>query len=177
LATIITIIAGTITIWQLNQYLRDRDRLTWRVVDLAIRKILNEMIRVDYKPDLVIGVGRGGAIVGGMLAGNLGHVPLFVIDTILDRSKKISQATVRYPKLCPDLAGLSVLLAVGELYSGEDLRSATNYVEKQNAAEIKTMSLFSHPAASIRPDYVGRVTKRPLDAPWRITEVYRTKRL
>lgn len=163
--------------WQLAQYLRDRGRLTWRVVGGAMRHVLDEMNKVDYRPDLIIGVGRGGAIVGGMLAGNLGHVPLFVVDTILDRSKKVSQALVRYPTLCPDLSGLSVLLAVGELYSGEDLRSAAEYVETLGPVEIRTMSLFSHPAASIRPDYVGRMTNRPLDAPWRITEVYRTKRL
>lgn len=176
-ATVVSVVASVFTIILFIQYLRDRGRLTWRVVETAVRKVLADMNNVDYKPDVILGVGRGGAIVGGMLAGNLGHVPLFVIDTVLDRSKKVSEARIRYPACCPDLSGQRVLVAVGELYSGEDLKAVTRYVEDQKPSEVQTMSLFSHPAASIRPDYLGKQTKRPMDAPWRITEVYRTKRL
>lgn len=175
----IGIVSGLIAIWEFAQYLHDRDRLTWRVVDVAIKKVLKEMDSHDYRPDLVLGVGRGGAIVAGMVAGNLGHVPLAVIDTVLDRSKSMSEVRLRFEDACPDLKDQRVLVVVGELYSGEDLRAAFRFVNDRDPTDVRTMSLFSHPSAttSIRPDYLGRETKKPLDAPWRISEVYRTRRL
>jgi hypoxanthine phosphoribosyltransferase len=176
-ATVISVVGSVCTIVLFAQVLRDRDRITWRVVESAMKKVLADLNKIDYKPDVVIGVGRGGAIVAGMLAGNLGHVPLFVVDTVLDRSKRQSEARVRYPNLCPEVKDKDVLVSVGELYSGEDLKAVVRYIEEQDPAEIRTMSLFSHPAASIRPDFLGKQTRRPLGAPWRITEAYRTKRL
>ena len=176
-ATIISVAASLITIVLFFQFVRDRGRITWRVVERAMRKVMQEMDAEDYKPDLIIGVGRGGAIVGGMLAGNLGHIPLFVVDTILDRSRRVSEARVRYPDVCPQLAGQRVLLAIGELYSGEDLKVVCGYVDDREPADSRTLALFSHPAAGIRTDFLGKRTRRPLDAPWRLTEAYRNRRL
>lgn len=168
---------SVIAIWELWRYVQDRDRLTWRVTENCMKDIIGQMRRKNYKPDMVIGVGRGGAIVGGMLAGNLGHVPLFVIDTELDRSGGMSKATVRNQTCFPDVHGQSVLVCVGELYSGEDLRAGVEFVANGGPKEITTMSLFSHPASIVDPNYVGKVTSRPLDAPWRITDEYRSRRL
>jgi hypothetical protein len=81
-ATVLSVMASAVTILLFLQYMRDRGRLTWRVVEACVKKVLAEMNEVDYKPDLVVGVGRGGAVVGGMLAGNLGHVVAAVIVTL-----------------------------------------------------------------------------------------------
>jgi hypoxanthine phosphoribosyltransferase len=177
LITLLSVIGSLIAIWQLSIYLKDRDRLTWRVVERSMRSVIKSMQRVNYKPDLIIGVGRGGAIVAGMLAGNLGHVPLFVVDTELNRTTRIAKADIRFPDLMPDVSGKKVIVVVGELYSGEDLRSVVHFVESHGPGEIDTMSLFSHPACAITPDYLGKQTRRPLDAPWRMTDIYRTRRL
>lgn len=177
LIAILSVMGSLIAIWQFSVYVKDRDRLSWRVVEKSMRNLITSMQRVNYKPDLIVGVGRGGAIVAGMVAGNLGHVPLFVVDTELDRSGKFGKADVRFPDLLPDVSGKSVLVAVGELYSGEDLRTVVRFVEDHGPAKIETLSLFSHPACVINPDFLGKQTKRPLDAPWRITDIYKTRRL
>lgn len=174
---IVSLVASAMTIVLFAQLARERDRLSWRVVERSITQVINEMRRNHYEPDVIVGVGRGGAIVAGMLAGNLGHVPLVVLDTILDRRNHVSEVRLRYPELIPKLHGQRVLVCVGELYSGEDLKTGTRVIRKLRPREIKTMSLFSHPATSVEPDFVGRQTRRPLDAPWRITDEYRTKRL
>lgn len=177
LIAVLSVIASLIAVWQFSIYLKDRDRITWRVVEKSMRTVITTMHRANYRPDMIIGVGRGGAIVAGMLAGNLGHVPLFVVDTELDRTTRAVRANIRFPNLLPDVSGKSVAIVVGELYSGEDLKTVVNFVESRGPAEITTMSLFSHPATSITPDYLGKQTKHPLDAPWRMTDIYRTRRL
>lgn len=163
--------------WEVWKHWQDRERLTWRVTEAAMNDVLTQMNRHNYRPDLIIGVGRGGAIVGGMLAGNLGHVPMCVIDTELDKTGGMSTATVRFPDCLPSIAGQEVLVVVGELYSGEDLRAGVNFIAGHGPAGLTTMSLFSHPASVVQPNYLGKETKKPLDAPWRIADVYRNRRL
>ncbi|MET8044735.1 phosphoribosyltransferase family protein [Micromonospora sp. NPDC005215] len=174
---VISSIAGLISIFFSIRLVRERNKISWRMVETCTRSLLEEIQASSFDPDVVIGVGRGGAILGGMLAGNMGHLPLFVVDTILDRTDGVSAAHIRYPGVLPDLAGKKLLLAVGELYSGQDLRAALDLAKSKSPSMIKTVSLFSHPASSIRPDYVGRETRQPLSAPWRMSDVYRTRRL
>jgi hypoxanthine phosphoribosyltransferase len=157
--------------------MRSRRRFGWKQVEKLVKVLLEEMRTRGYRPDLVLGIGRGGAILGGMLAGNLGHIPLAVVDTELDHSDGVSKARIRFPDCCPSLTDKSVLVVVGELFSGEDLRQGMEFVRSRHPAQIRTATLLTHPAASVRPDFVGLKTDRPLSAPWRITDAYRTHRL
>ena len=174
---VISSIAGLFTIFMSVRLIRERNRISWRRVESATRKLLKEIQASSFTPDVVIGVGRGGAILGGMLAGNLGHLPLFVVDTVLDKTDGLSAAHIRYPDTLPSLRGKSLLLAVGELYSGQDLRAGLELAKSKGPRVVKTASLFSHPASSIRPDFIGHETKQPLSAPWRMSDVYRMRRL
>ena len=157
--------------------MRSRRRFGWKQVEKLVKAMLNEMQARSYKPDLVLGIGRGGSILAGMLAGNLGHLPMAVLDTVLDHPEGISKVDFRFPDCCPPIKGKRVLLVVGELYSGEDLRHAIDYTRRRHPAEIKTASLLTHPAASVRPDFVGMESSKPLTAPWRITDAYKVHRL
>jgi len=177
LLALISLISSAATIYLFLEELRNRRQFGWKHADALVKKLLQEMRRKSYTPDLVLGVGRGGAILAGMLAGNLGHLPLAVIDTVLDRSEGVSTAKVRFPESCPPVKDKSVLVVVGELYSGEDLKQAVEFVRRRRPREIKTATLLTHPAASIRPDFVGLESKQPLTAPWRISDQYKTQRL
>lgn len=157
--------------------MRSRRRFGWKQVTALVRRMLNEMQSLSYKPDLVVGIGRGGAILAGMLAGNLGHLPLVVLDTVIDHPNGIRRVEFRFPDCCPPLKGKRILLVVGELYSGEDLRHAIEFAQLQQPAEIKAASLLTHPAAVVKPDFVGRETGKPLSAPWRITDAYKVSRI
>jgi hypoxanthine phosphoribosyltransferase len=174
---ILTIVTSATTLYLFAEEMRSRRRFGWKQVEKLVREMIDDMQSRSYKPELVLGVGRGGAILAGMLAGNLGHLPLAVMDTVLEHPDGVSRVEFRFPHCCPDLKGKRVLVVVGELYSGEDLRHAIDYVRTCEPAEIKTASLLTHPAASVRPDFVGLNSGKPLSAPWRITDAYRLHRL
>ena len=174
---VLSAVASVISVYLFTEEMRSRRRFGWKQVEKLVREMLEEMLTRRYRPDLVIGVGRGGAILGGMLAGNMGHLPLAVLDTVLDRSDSISRVEFRFPDCCPSVRDKSVLLVVGELYSGEDLRQAIEFVNRRRPREVKTASLLTHPAASVRPDFIGLRSAKPLSAPWRMTNEYRIQRL
>ena len=170
-------VAAILTVILFVDQFKDRTGFGWRHVDRLIKKLLREMRLRGYSPDLVLGVGRGGAIVAGMIAGNIGLVPLAVLDTELRHENGVNTASLRYPECCPSLKDKSVLIVVGELYSGQDMLMAMKYVESQGPQEIKTVALLTHPASSVRPDFIGFESQKPLTAPWRISEDYKQARL
>ncbi|ERR1700722_265077 len=177
LVIIVTVVGSATSIYLFGEEMRSRRSFGWKHMEKLVRKLIAEIHHRDYTPDLVLGVGRGGAILAGMLAGNLDGVPLAVVDTIIDHSTGTSSAKIRYPESCPSLKDKSVLIVVGELYSGEDLRQGVEFAKRRHPREIRTATLLTHPAASVRPDFVGQQTDKPLTAPWRLTDRYKEHRV
>lgn len=177
LVIIVTVGGSATSIYLFGEEMRSRRSFGWKHMEKLVRKLIADIHHRDYTPDLVLGVGRGGAILAGMLAGNLDGVPLAVVDTIIDHSTGTSSAKIRYPESCPPLKDKSVLIVVGELYSGEDLRQGVEFAKRRHPREIRTATLLTHPAASVRPDFVGQQTDKPLTAPWRLTDRYKEHRV
>jgi hypothetical protein len=174
---IFSVAAGAATLYLFAEDMRSRRRFGWKQVEQLVKKLMTDMRSAGYKPDVVVGIGRGGAILAGMLAGNLGYVPLVVLDTEIDHPDGVSQVKFRFPESCPSLKGQSVLIVVGELFTGEDLRKGINFVRRKHPETIRTATLLTHPAASVQPDFVGLKTDKPLSAPWRMTTGYQVGRL
>ncbi|KPA17572.1 hypothetical protein MHK_002210, partial [Candidatus Magnetomorum sp. HK-1] len=125
---------------------------------------------------IIIGVGRGGSIIAGFLAGNLGFIPLSHLDTEISNNFGERSAVIRFELDIPVMQK-KVLLVVGELYSGLDLKIAREYIINKQPKEIKTLSLFTQPTSIVQPDFYGIRTKHPVSAPWRISSTYKTGRL
>jgi len=175
--SVLGVIGGFIAIYQFAQDRRSKRGFTWRDVDKLVLELLDKIRYDQFDPDLVLGVGRGGSVMAGMLAGNLGHLPLVCIDTESRRDRGQTYCVIRFPNAVPPLRDRRVLIVVGELWTGEDLRTAMKFVKRRKANEFKTLSLLSHPAAAVRPDFIGRETKTPLTAPWRLTDDYKKTRI
>jgi hypoxanthine phosphoribosyltransferase len=174
---VLGVIAALIAIHQFVEERKAKRGFSWRDVERLIHKLLDSIRNDDFDPDLVLGVGRGGAIVAGIIAGNMGRLPLVCIDTESRREHGRTHCVIRFPNAVPVLRDKRVLIVVGELYSGEDLRTAMDFVARRKPAGFKTLSLLSHPASIVRPDFVGRETQSPLVAPWRLTDDYKKTRI
>ena len=148
---------------------------SWTKVKKLTMKLIEQIRNDGYEPDCIIGVGRGGAIVAGLISGNMGGVALYVVDTILSKTKGVTSVDVRYDCF-PDLKDQRVLLVVGEVYSGKDLTQAMEFVRTKEVGSYKTLSMYYHPASVIRPDFIGIETSKPLSAPWRISTSYKSNR-
>lgn len=175
--TVVAIVASLIAIYLFVEEMRERFSFGWKHVNKLVRKLIDELRSSSFDPDTIVGVGRGGAILAGMLAGNMGQVPLAVLDTEVHQDQGVTSARLRNPDTCPSVKGQSVLLVVGELFTGEDLKAAIGFIQAMHPRELKTLTLLTHRAASVNPDFVGMETNRPLSAPWRISDHYRDNRI
>ena len=128
-----------------------------------------------FRPDLIIGIGPGGAIISGMiikvLADRSGVEPrIFVIDRSFEWEGKTLNVSFHTALMGPasasDPMNLGrVLLAVSEVHRGETIRGASEYLTGLGI-EHKSFSLICSPSSGFAVDYsVIRSDKRGL-LPW-----------
>ena len=98
----VSLLAAGIAIWLFASQEARRIRASWRRMENLARDLCSQVHRDSYYPDIVIGVGREGAILAGIMAGNLNYRPLFVIDTISTSHPVSVLPTSATPTCCRD---------------------------------------------------------------------------
>ena len=175
--TIIGIIFSTIgaisSIWFLYDKLSKRWKLSWRFVQKAVLRITDRMTGDDFSPSLIIGIGRGGAIMGAMISGALGHRPLIVIDRKYDwkDGRRVDDLVQR---LKINIGLDKVLLVAGEVHSGNTMRLYYNYFQELGAKEIRRATLYYEIGSTEPVEYIGLSSSRKMiRLPWMFTDKYR----
>lgn len=169
-------------LWFRDRYF-EGDRVSWRKANRLIEKLLGQIDEGRFSPDIVIGFGRGGALLAAILVTNLPgrgdkRVPLVCIDTIANSDLDAPEScAVVEPATPPEIEGKNVLVVVAELYTGNDMRAAMRYVRQHGPAELRSACLLWGPTASARADYWGLKTKGAPRAPWRMTADSRRGRM
>jgi len=135
---------------------------------------LQKIIMQDksFKPEVVVSVGRGGAITGGMLAGNLGEIPHLGIDRAHktrdnERITKIVPFNLEY--LHQFLSGKSVLVVMTECLAGRTLPLARDKLKEcmKGIGDIKTAVIYRKKDANFYPDYVFKDNETKIVVPFR----------
>lgn len=160
---------------------RWKRRLTWddalRVAEVLLKKIEGS----HWKPDIVIGLGRSGGIWGGWLAGNLGSIPLAVVDKHF--VQEASGLKIVFPGGKEVICGIrencdakmKVLVIQGASSVGGVFRQFdTLFTEYFSNWDVKYAVLYVNPVVSFRIDFVGRTLEVwPRQFPWHLRSVYR----
>ncbi|MBN1678671.1 MAG: hypothetical protein JW966_00170 [Anaerolineae bacterium] len=156
----------------------DEQRMSWAHF-WATTKTLQGRIQEDqsFKPDIILSVGRSGAIVGGILAGNMEGLPHIGIDRINDWSKESSESKpLKKVTIFPSSRILSevlqekdVLCVMSECDTGRTLEALIPELRKiKGIGRVKTAVLYRYFQTFFEPDYVAVEDdgKRP-DFPFR----------
>ena len=95
---ILAVLGGIAALIQLRLWIRnwqDSRVDQFASIERHALKLLEQIEESRFTPAVVLGIGRSGALVGGWLAGNLGTLPIEVID----RMHQVSSDPVDYPNL------------------------------------------------------------------------------
>jgi len=115
--------------------------------------------KIDYKPDLLVGLSRGGLVPLRLLSDILGINSVGVLG--LSLYKGIGK-TFDKPKIVQDLAiditGKKILIIDDVADSGRSLVAAKAYFEGKGAKEIKIATLHYKPNSIFKPDYFVATT-------------------
>ncbi|MBI2623649.1 MAG: hypothetical protein HYW65_03690 [Candidatus Liptonbacteria bacterium] len=131
--------------------------MSWDEFDKEIRALAE---KVDYTPDMIVGVVRGGLVPARLLS-TLLSVPQMRCITMARNggTREILD------ELGGDIAGKKVLVVEDMIESGKSLAAAKKYLEL-NGAVVKTACLYTMPTSEMTPDYFLREVPEVMQFPW-----------
>lgn len=156
--------------------------ITWRKALREAEKVLVHIESQSWRPEVVVGLGRSGALWGGWLAGNLGSLPVCV----LDRGFAASSGTRRIVfNDGEELVGIlrrrfgenaRVLVVEGANTSGQPFIAFSELVRQSwPGCQTRFAALYSNKASPFSADFVGNpgIDPYPDRFPWHFRPSYR----
>ena len=151
---------------------------TWNQIYAILIKQA-ECICNNFKPDVIVGISRGGWIPARVLSDLLDNPNLANVRT--ESYTGIGRATdqpILTQEVSMDVKGKKVLLVDEIADSGQSLKLIIDHINQQGASEVKTATLYYKPSSIIKPDYYEKETSKWIIFPWdtkeALKEIYKT---
>jgi len=144
---------------------------TWnQIYDMLLaqaRKIQSD----GYKPDIIVGIARGGLIPSRILADLLEtrDFAIITIEYYVSIGQKNKEPILKQC-LHTQLPNKKVLLVDDVSDCGRSLQLAKKHLQEQGAKEIKVATLYSKPGTITTPDYFEKETSHWIVFPWEAKE-------
>jgi uncharacterized protein len=123
--------------------------------------------RDDYRPEIIVGVSRGGwppaRIMSDLLQNpNLANMRVEFYKDIGVRSKKprITQPVTM------EVVGKRVLVVDDVSDTGHSLRVVANHLRRKPVKELRVCTIYMKPKSVFRPDFYSRTTSKWVVFPW-----------
>jgi hypoxanthine phosphoribosyltransferase len=152
---------------------------SWHEIDRMLNRLV-EMVRMnDFRPDIIVGISRGGLIPAAVLSDRLG----VDCDAVRLRFYKSVQNTEETPNIIQhvssDLRRKKVLIVDDVADTGHSLQTIKRYVQEKGADDIMVCTLHYKPCSIIKPDHFVEETNAWIIYPWEINETTKdlTKKL
>ena len=116
--------------------------------------------RIEYVPDIIVGIVRGGLVPARLLSSELGVKDMYALTV-----KKVEEERKVANDILENINGKKVLLVEDMLETGKSLIVAKEYLEKKGA-EVKTACLYTMPMSEIKPDFSLKEITEVIPFPW-----------
>jgi uncharacterized protein len=147
---------------------------TWnQIYDMLLDQV-QKIHRQNSNPEILVGVGRGGAIPARILADLLEtpNVASIQIEFYTDIAQTRAEPTLKQALTIP-VYGKKVLLVDDIADSGKSLLFAKNHIQRMGAREIQTATLYLKPTSITVPDFYEKQTSNWVVFPWETKETLR----
>ena len=146
--------------------------MDWDLFYQLARKVASKINDSDFKPDIIVGLARGGWVLARVLCDLIGVKDLvsLKVEHWGVTATPDGKAKLKYP-LNIDLSGKNVLVVDDITDTGESMRVTLEYIKSLNPLQIKTAALRHINTSKFLPDYFGEeITWRWVIFPWNFTE-------
>lgn len=116
--------------------------------------------KITKKPDMIVGIVRGGLIPSRLLSSNLGVKEMYALTV-----KKVGNERKVTSEVSENLNGKRILLVEDMLETGKSLLVAKQYLESKGAT-VETACLYTMPISEVKPDYFLREISEVAHFPW-----------
>jgi hypoxanthine phosphoribosyltransferase len=150
----------------------DKEVMSWDDLGTGARELAQLVADDGYHPDLVLGIARGGLLVGGALGYALGVKNTFTMNvefyTGIDERLEMPMILPPVPDLV-DFADFKVLVADDVADTGATLELVKEFCAGK-VAEVRCAVLYEKPHSTVNCEYVWRRTDRWITFPWSAEE-------
>jgi len=147
--------------------------ISWNEANRMSRKLGNIIHASGYIPDIVIAIGRGGYVPARIVCDQLlfSDLTTIKIEHWGVAATLNKEARIRFG-LSTDITGMRVLVVDDITDTGDTLREAAEYIQKNGAAKIKTGVLQHKICSTFVPDFYAHriVDWRWIIYPWAVFE-------
>jgi hypoxanthine phosphoribosyltransferase len=143
---------------------------SWHEIDGMLNRLVDMVRKDSFRPDIIVGVSRGGLIPAAVLSDRLG----VDCDAVRLRFYKSVRSTEETPKIIQhvssDLSGKKVLIVDDVADTGHSLQTVKRYVQDEGAEDVMVCTLHYKPCSVIRPDRFVEETNAWIIYPWELNE-------
>ena len=142
--------------------------MSWDDLGVGARALGDAVAADGYRPDMVLGIARGGLLVAGAIGYALGVKNTFTMNvefyTGIDERLEMPMILPPVPDLV-DFHETKVLIADDVADTGATLKLVKEFCAGK-VAEVRCAVLYEKPRSTVRCEYVWRRTDRWITFPW-----------
>ena len=146
--------------------------MDWNLFYELAKQVAKKINSSDYKPDVIVGLARGGWVLARVLCDLIGVKDLLSLKVEHWGVTATPDGTAKLKYLLNvDLSGKKVLVVDDITDTGESMRVTIEYLKSLKPSEVRTAALQHITSAKFKPDYIGEEIKwRWVIFPWNFTE-------
>ncbi len=148
----------------------EREIMRWDELGEGARGLAEQIAADSWKPDIILGIARGGLLVGGAISYALDVKNTFTMNvefyTGIDERLEMPMILPPVPDLV-DLGEARVLVADDVADTGQTLVLVKEFLAGK-VREVRVAVLYEKPGSIVNCEYVWRRTDRWIDFPWSI---------
>ena len=137
-----------------------------QIYDMLLRLAIR-IRQSGFRPDLIVGVSRGGWAPGRILSDLLAntHTANIKIEFYVGIGKTARKPIVTQP-ISEDISDKKILVVDDVSDTGESLIVALEHVRERGAGGIRTVTIYYKPHSKFKPDFFAETTNNWIIFPW-----------
>lgn len=151
-----------------NNGVPEREILTWSDYGVGIRELARQVADDGFKPDIILGIARGGLIPTGSMGYALSIKNCYImnVEYYTDVDERLEVPVILPPYLdVVDLHDSNVLIVDDVADTGHTLAKVHDFVAHSVKA-TRAAVLYEKSASVIKCEYVWRRTDKWINFPW-----------
>lgn len=144
---------------------------SWDYLHHLLINLADKIKQSNFKPDIIIGVARGGWPPARILSDLLDNpnIASIKVEFYLDIYKTMeAPAITQYPDV--DIRNKRILVVDDVADSGRSLQLVRSWLLEKGASEVRICTIYYKPWSVIKPDYYAKETKAWVIFTWEIKE-------
>jgi len=147
---------------------------SWDYVYSLLLELADKIRRAGFKPDVIVGISRGGWFPARILSDLLENPELASVraEFYLKAAQARDEPIITQPVSAP-VEGRRVLLVDDVADTGKSLRLVRSHLRERGASEVRVATIYYKPWSILVPDWYARETRAWIIFPWERKEAVR----